>query len=101
MGHKKQGQLSTRDVVKAIITAPVAHSVPSDANLSSNGDDQLDDKAHFKADIKVVKGLASLNLTEEALLEIIAKGDSTVTPERVRACNGVRKEVWQEEGNVL
>jgi hypothetical protein len=91
MGHKKQGELSTREIVKAIILAPLAQSVPSDAHLGSNAEDQLDDKAQLKADVKVVKAFATLNLTEGALLEILGKNDPTMTSERIKAAMEVAK----------
>src|SRR5262249_42153349 len=85
MGHKKKGQLSTRELVKAIFDAPVDQLVPSDAYLGSDTSDLVDDKAQQKADAKCVKAFAGLDLSAEDLLEILGKKDSSTTLERIRA----------------
>jgi hypothetical protein len=89
MGHKKPGQLTTREVVKAIITEPVVDDVVSNVSVRLNSSDLIDDDAHLKSDVKAVKFFAKFDLTEEIVLDMIqkkiAKSDPTVTPERIRA----------------
>jgi len=84
MGHKKTGQLSTREVVKAIITQPDVQSAASSIAYSG-GDDEIDEKTQLKVDAKKIRPFVKLGFNEEALLQIVLPTDSTVTMERIKA----------------